>query len=77
MTALEIRNRILECVTLFGFRDGNVDPYYIPENQRNEYLLCYNGPEQTVYDIDAVMDTPFIAGQTLSELADKITITEY
>lgn len=43
MTADKIRNRIDEGVTLFGFeyngKAGNVDPYYIPEKKRHEYLL--------------------------------------
>lgn len=81
MTAENIKNRIAECVTLFGFefngKEGNVDPYYIPESKSYEYLLYYNGDEMTVYSIDDVMNTPFVDGHTLTELAEKITITEY
>lgn len=79
--ANKIKNRIEECVTLFGFeykgKDGNVDPYYIPEKHRQEYLLFYDGKEQTVYDIEDVMNTPFIAGKTLADVSDEITITEW
>ncbi len=79
--AQKIRNRIEDCVTLFGFEyngiEGNVDPYYLPEEKRQEYLLYFNGEEQTAFDIEDVMNTPFIDGKTLSEVADKIEITEW
>ncbi len=79
--AKKIKKRIEACVTLFGFEyrgiDGNVDPYYVPEKKRQEYLLFFDGDEQTVYDIEDVMNTPFIAGKTLSEVADEIEITEW
>lgn len=79
--AQKIRNRIEDCVTLFGFEyngiEGNVDPCYLPEEKRQEYLLYFNGEEQTVFDIEDVMNTPFIAGKTLSEVADEIEITEW
>lgn len=81
MTATKIKDRIAECATLFAFEyaghDGNVDPYYIPESKKHEYLLFYNGTEKIVNDIDSVMNTPFIDGKSLNELADKITITEW
>ena len=81
LKAEKIKNRISDCVTLFGFeynnKNGNVDPYYIPDKKSYEYLLFYDGEEITVYDIDDVMNTPFIDGHTLNELAEKITITEW
>lgn len=81
MTASKIKERIAECATLFAFEyaglEGNVDPYYIPESKKHEYLLFYNGAEKSVSDIDSVMNTPFIDGKSLNELADKITITEW
>ena len=81
MNADRIENRIAECATLFGFeyngKDGNVDPCYNSKNDRVEYLLFFDGSEQTVYDIKSVMNTPFIAGKTLTEVADKIVITDW
>lgn len=81
MTADKIKGRISECATLFGFeylgKDGNVDPYYIPENKTHEYLLYFDGEEQTVYNLEDVMNTPFIDGKALSEVAEKIIITEW
>ena len=81
MTADKIRNRIDEGVTLFGFeyngKAGNVDPYYIPEKKRHEYLLFFDGNEQTVYDIKSVMETPFIAVFSLNQIADKLIITDW
>ncbi|MBQ6153442.1 MAG: hypothetical protein IJJ15_06830 [Ruminococcus sp.] len=81
MNAQQIKNRIDECATLFGFeyqgKEGNVDPYYIHKEQRYEYLLFFDGAEQTVYDIESVMNTPFVMGHTLEEVAEKIEITEW
>lgn len=81
MTSAKIRDRISECATLFGFeyggKYGNVDPYYIYETKSHEYLLFFDGAEKTVYTLDEVMNTPFICGKTLSEVADKIVITEW
>ena len=81
MKAETIRNRINECITLFGFeyegKGGNVDPCFIPEKKGYEYLLYFDGEEQTVYDIDSVMNTPFIRGKTLNEVANEIEITEW
>lgn len=81
MTKNDIKSNILLCKGLFGFqyneKEGNIDPYYIPEKQSYKYLLAFDGDEQFVYDIDAVMNTPFINGQSLNDVAEKITITEY
>ena len=79
-TKNEIRSRIQDCVTLFGFeyngKDGCVDPYYEP-GEGYSYLLGFGEEEQMVYDMDSVMNTPFIDGHTLAELADVIGITEW
>ena len=81
MTAKQIKSRIGECATLFGFeycgKDGNVDPYYLPETKSTEYLLYFDGEEQIVHSIDDVMSTPFIKGKTLNEVASEIAITEW
>lgn len=81
MKADKIKKRIDDCVTLFGFeykgKDGNVDPCYIPKEKRYEYLLYFDGKEQTVSDIESVMNTPFIMGHSLNEIADEIEITEW
>lgn len=81
MTADKIKDRISEMCTLFGFeyngKEGNVDPYYLPETQSNEFLLFFDGEEQTVYSIDEVMNTPFVDGKTLNEVADELEIVEW
>ena len=81
MTARKIKARIGEICTLLGFeyngKNGNVDPCYIPETKKNEFLLFFDGKEQVVNNLDDVMGTPFIAGHTLTELADEIKITEW
>lgn len=77
----DIKNNILLCKGLFGFQyegnDGNVDPYYIPETKSYKYLLAFDGDEQYVDDIESVMNTPFIDGQSLNEVAEELIITEY
>lgn len=81
MKVNEIRNRIAEGATLFGFRykgkTGNVDPYYIPEDKSSKYLLFFDDSEQTVHDIDSVMNTPFIDGKSLNDVAEQLIITEW
>lgn len=81
MKATKIKDRISECATLFGFefngKEGNIDPYYNPSSKSSEYLLCFDGNEKTVYSIDDVMNTPFIEGHSLNEIADKITVTDF
>lgn len=37
----------------------------------------FDGNEQTVYDIKSVMETPFIAGFSLNQIADKLIITDW
>lgn len=80
MKAEDIRKKIAEIASLFGFeydgKYGNVDPYYIPETNSYEFLLYYDGEETIVYDIDSVMNTPFIAGNSLNEISEEIIITE-
>lgn len=81
MNADKIKNRIDEMCTLFGFeyngKEGNVDPCYSFSTKQNNFLLFFDGTEQTVHTIDDVMNTPFIDGKTLAEVADKIEITEW
>lgn len=76
MIAEQIKNRIDECCSLFAFKyhgkEGHVDPY-----SSEEFLLWYEGVEMTVNSIDAVMNTPFFDGHTLSDIAGEITITEW
>lgn len=80
MTAKKIADRIAEMCTLFGFeyggKDGNVDPYFLPPDKAS-FLLYFDGEEQTVHSIDAVMSTPFIDGKSLNELYDQIKIIEW
>lgn len=74
-----IKTTIVDNATLFGFdycgKEGNIDPCYTPENG-NSFLLFFDGEEQTVYSLDAVMNTPFVDGKSLSEICEQITITE-
>ena len=81
MNVKTIKDIIHRCSNIFSFEfngfEGNVDPYYIPETKSYEYLLFFNGNEQTVNDLDLVMNTPFIDGHSLTAIADKITVTEY
>lgn len=77
MTANEIRNIIAEGTFMLSFtyngKDGDVDPSYIPEKKISKYLLFFDGEEQTVYDVDSVMNAPFIDGKSLTEIANQLT----
>lgn len=81
MTADKIKSRINEMCTLFGFeyqgKAGNVDPCYNPDTGKDEFMLYYDNKEQTVYDIEAVMQTPFIRGHSINELAETLTVTDF
>lgn len=76
MTANQIKQTIQECATLFEFeyqgKYGNVDPYF-HENNTFSFLLYFNEQEKTVYSIDEVMNTPFIDGKSLNEVAESLT----
>lgn len=76
MTAAKVASRIAQCVTLFAFtyagKTGDVDPF-----NKDLFTLTYDGDSMDVYSIDEVMKTPFFNGKSLSEIADKIKITEW
>lgn len=72
----DIRDRILECATLFAFEyDGHlcdVDPF-----NRNFFRLGCDGKQIEVHSIDEVFDTPYFSGKALKEIADEIEILEW
>lgn len=80
MTAMDIKARIGEMCTLFGFeyhgKIGNVDPCYVP-GEGDTFLLFFDGEEQTVSNLDDVMKTPFVDGKNLTEIAGEIEITAW
>ena len=75
----QIKDVVVENCALFGFsflgKDGNVDPGYVP-GEGDHYLLYFDGNEQTVSTFDEVLTTPFVDGHSLTELADKIKVTD-
>lgn len=80
MTAKEILNTVNEVQSLLSFtyrgKEGNIDPYGSIELNRR-WLLFYDGLEVSVYGEDAVLNTPFIDGKTLSEVAEALTDIEW
>lgn len=58
----------------YNGKDGNIDTYYIPEKNRCEYLLYFDGNEVTVDSLDDVMKTPFVEGKTLSDISEEIIV---
>lgn len=78
--AQSIARFIESCASLFGFSYhgayGNVDPCYHPDTGEVDYLLYFDGEEQTVHTVEDAMNTPFIAGRTLADVAVEIEITE-
>ncbi len=81
MSYSEIIDRISQCITLFGFEyngiEGNIDPCYNSKRKCNEFLLYFNGQEQTVYSIEDVEKASFIDGKKLEDVFDDLVITEY
>ena len=49
---------------------------FLKKRGTNIYFF-FDGNEQTVYDIKSVMETPFIAGFSLNQIADKLIITDW
>lgn len=78
MTKSDLKKMIENAVDLFEFeydgREGNIDPYYIPETKSMEYLLYFDGNEKIVKSIEEVMGTPFIDGKNLNDLAAFIEV---
>ena len=80
MTQADLKKMIENSIDLFEFeydcREGNIDPYYIPETKSMEYLLYFDGNEKIVKSIEEVMNTPFIDGKSLNDLAAHIQFTD-
>lgn len=69
----DIKERIAECCTLFGFEYHGIQCDIDPFNAELFELHC-NGEQMTVHSIDEVMETPFFCGKSLSEIVDEIDI---
>lgn len=80
MKVERVRKIIKEGASLFEFeyngKSGNVDHYYA-KDEGHSYLLWFDGNEKTVYSLDDVMNDPFFDGKCLTEISDKITVTDY
>jgi len=76
MTTLydKLKNRILECCTLVEFEYNgkiyNVDPF-----SESDFHIYADGDEFDVTSIDAVFNSPYIEGKSLSSVIDDIKIT--
>ncbi|MBQ7794719.1 MAG: hypothetical protein IJ366_09430 [Clostridia bacterium] len=73
--ASKLKKRILEFATLVGFeymgKNGYVDPF-----NENSFDLFFDGVTVNVDSIEKVMGLPFFDGKSLSEICDKLIITE-
>lgn len=61
----------------YNGRYGNIDHYYILETKSEEYLLYFEGEKTTeilVDSLDKAMETPFIEGKNLYEVAELLEI---
>lgn len=80
MNAREIRDLIAVGNTLIGFdykgKECHIDPYYIPDQKKHEYLLFFDGEEQIVNTLDEVMNIRFVDGRSLTEIAGELTLTD-
>lgn len=81
MNAKAIKEILKRCSNIFSFefngRNGNIDPYYIPETKSYEYLLFFDNKEQIVNSLNLAMTTPFIEGHSIEEIAEYLIVTEY
>lgn len=75
-----IKQTVVENATLFGFeydgKQGNIDPCWTPDSG-NSFLLFFDKNEQTVYNIEDVLHTPFVNGKTLYEIRNQIELTDW
>lgn len=73
----DIRNAVKTGSTLIGFeykgRTCHIDPYYNSNTKQHSYLLYCDGDETTVYSIDDVINTAFIAGKSIADISEDIT----
>lgn len=80
MSINDIANIVKQCNTRLDFtyngNYGNIDPYYSQKRNRPEYLLFYGDNEITVYSMDDVINTPFINGKSLSDIASELDFDE-
>lgn len=76
MTLKEALEGIKKCIYQLEFeydgRTGDIDPCYNPEKSRVEYLLYFDGYEVKVYNMDDVVNTPFIDGKSFTEAFDSL-----
>lgn len=80
MKAIDILlKKVKACYGIIEFsyqgKDGNIDPYF-HNNGTYSYLLFFDGYEKTVYSIDDVINTPFICGKSLKDIANDIDIID-
>lgn len=76
LTADNIKNRINEICTLFGFEYNGIRGYVDPFSETS-FDLFYDGKTTQANSIDEVMSTPFFDGKALNDICDKIEITEW
>jgi hypothetical protein len=76
VTSIQIFNKVNEVQSLLSFtyngKDGNIDPYYSSKDGYR-WLLYFDGNEQIVCSKDEILQTPFIDGHSLNELASSLT----
>ncbi|MCD8055316.1 MAG: hypothetical protein LUE25_01145 [Clostridiales bacterium] len=76
MTAEMIKNRISEICSHFLFtyngKNCGVDPF-----SQNDFDMWYGDDYHHADSIENVMNVPLFDGKTLTDIANKIEITEY
>ncbi len=71
-----IRDRLLECCTLFAFTYGG-ERFGIDPLRHDLFLIYSKEGQQEAGSIDEVMESPFFRGKSLSEIAGEIHVTEW
>lgn len=76
MKAIDIKNRICEIASHFTFtyngKNCGVDPF-----STDKFEMWCGENEQTVHNIDDVMDSKFFDGKSLNEIANEIIIVDF
>jgi len=72
----KLKKLIEECFTIIWFKYdgiwGNVEPWIDTKTKTYTYAACYDGKNLNFHKIEDVIETPFIKGKSLKEIAEQI-----
>ena len=72
----KIKQIIEQMIDLIDFkyddRWGNIDKCYYPDENKIKYLLYFDGYDVFAEHVDEVVNTPFVDGKSLGDVAKEI-----